>query len=188
MRRSVSVSNCVRSAIEACPRCAPALSVTGKRPAASVTLSINLPCASVMLNACTSCKLGPRVGVSFTLYAFNPPRSATTTRELDVISRQSARRENAHTHLYSEFAAAHKIASKNLIVDLARGARAFLFAAHRAGQFIPALLPRFVSRLRLRSADKPQQTGRTLGKIDIVTRRKFFRPREKSLFLIRIEN
>src|SRR5436305_9975489 len=54
------------SAMEAAPRCAPALSVTGKRPAKSVTLSMSLPCASVISKAWTNFKLGPRVGVSLT--------------------------------------------------------------------------------------------------------------------------
>ena len=58
----------------------------GKRPATSLSLSTSFPCASVMLNACTSCRLGPRVGVSFTRYAFNSPRSVTITRELGVMT------------------------------------------------------------------------------------------------------
>ena len=59
---------------------------TGNRPAKSVTLSTSRPCASVISNACTSCKLGPRVGVSFTRYAFKLPRSVTMMREVGVMA------------------------------------------------------------------------------------------------------
>src|SRR6266498_6124718 len=96
MRRSVSAASCVRSAMEDAPWCAPAPSLTGKRPAKSLTLSMSLPWASVMLNACTSCRLGPRVGVSFTRYAFKLPRSVTITRELGVMGKSLTKKLAAH--------------------------------------------------------------------------------------------
>src|SRR6266516_3745429 len=82
----------------------PAPSLTGKRPAKSVTLSTSFPCASVILNACTSLRLGPRVGVSSTRYAFKLPRSVTMMRELGVIANQRPRlaaHENARITLYN---------------------------------------------------------------------------------------
>src|SRR6266446_7883125 len=85
IRRSVSVSSCVRSAIELAWR-PPAPSLTGNRPARSVTLSTSFPCASVRSNAWMRRRLGPRVGVSSTRYAFRLPRSATMMREVGVIS------------------------------------------------------------------------------------------------------
>src|SRR5436190_10083265 len=90
--------SCVRSAMDAGPRCAPAPLVTGKRPAKSLSLSTSLPWASVMLKACTSCRLGPRVGVSVTRYAFKLPRSVTITRELGVIGKSLAARDCAHLY------------------------------------------------------------------------------------------
>src|SRR5437667_4138796 len=96
MRRSVSVAKCVRSAMEAAPWWAPAPLVTGRRPARLLSISTYLPCASVMLNAFTNCRLGPRVGVSFTRYAFNSPRSVTITKELGVMANHGPKKLVAH--------------------------------------------------------------------------------------------
>src|SRR5436305_7314872 len=95
-RRSISLASRLRSALEPTPQCARAPLVTGERPARALSLSTKRPCASVKLNACTNCRLGPRVGVSFTRYAFNSPRSVTITKELGVMANHGPKKLVAH--------------------------------------------------------------------------------------------
>src|SRR5213080_3206798 len=163
MRRSVSAASCVRSAMEDAPWCAPAPSVTGNRPAKSLTLSTSLPCASVMLKACTSCRLGPRVGVSVTRYAFKLPRSVTITRELGVIGKSLAAHDRACAISIKEIvrrcniALTRNFARKKKCRALATASRAF-FLGGEPGKFERPLSPGFLARLGLRPADQLKET------------------------------
>src|SRR5215510_15927058 len=150
--------------MDAGPRCAPAPSVTGKRPAKSLSLSTSLPCASVMLKACTSCRLGPRVGVSVTRYAFKLPRSVTITRELGVIGKSLAACNRAHVcYLYkrNRLALQHRAYPKILFgkrsAKLAAVSGTFLLRSE-PGKLDTPLFPRFLACLSLRPAAQLKQT------------------------------
>src|SRR5256885_17167484 len=159
MRRSVSAARCVRSAMEDAPWWAPAPSLTGKRPAKSLTLSTSLPWASGMLNACTSCRLGPRVGVSATRYAFKLPRSVTITRELGVIGKSLAARDRAHLYyLYKEIGRRCNLAlarnCRGKTTSALAPAHCSFFLRSDTGKFHTPFFPGFLARLRLRTADQ----------------------------------
>src|SRR5262249_51451633 len=179
--------------MDAGPRWAPAPSVTGKRPAKSLSLSTSLPCASVMLKACTSRRLGPRVGVSVTRYAFKLPRSVTITRELGVIGKSLAASDRTQVYyLYKrnrwslQDRACSKIRAKKRRA-LGTACRAF-FLRTESGKFHRPLFPRFLARLGLRPANQLKQTTDAPTEIKIIAGPEFFRLRQKTVRVACVEN
>src|SRR5436853_492490 len=179
--------------MDAGPRCAPAPSVTGKRPAKSLSLSTSLPWASGMLKACTSCRLGPRVGVSATRYAFKLPRSVTITRELGVIGKSLAARDRAHLYyLYKEIGRRCNLAlARNCggkTTSALAPAHCSLFLCTDTGKLDAPFFPGFLARLRLRTADQLKETTGAPADIDIITGGEFLRLGQKTARLVRVED
>src|SRR5439155_4295280 len=149
-----------------------------------------------MLKACTSCRLGPRVGVSLTRYAFKLPRSRTILKELGIMANHCPNNIGPAPHGAFDVSIIKFVCRCNIaLAQISRltrraalGAASSFFFRADWREFDMTFLPGFLAGLSLRAAYQLKQTKRTAAKMDIVARSKFFRLCQETVRTHRVEN